>query len=100
MATFGSAEDLGLLADAGEWEATEAKRQVVLGDGAGWIKTQASEHFPDAVKMLEGPHLWRQIRNAVRTLQPGKQRARRTWRKEQDEVHLPSLWEGKRWLIC
>ena len=61
----------------------------VLGDGAEWIKTQADEHFPDAVKILDGPHLWRKIRDAVRALQPGKRPARRAWRKEQYEVLLP-----------
>jgi hypothetical protein len=26
---------------------------VVLGHGANWIKTQAQEHFPEAVRVLE-----------------------------------------------
>ena len=39
-------------AAACELGATEAKQQVVLGDGAQWIKTQAQEHFPEAVKIL------------------------------------------------
>ena len=43
VATFGPAEELGTLtyAAADELGATEAKQQVVLGDGATWIKTQA-----------------------------------------------------------
>ena len=32
-------------AAACELEATEANQQVVLGDGAEWIKTQAGQHF-------------------------------------------------------
>jgi hypothetical protein len=61
VATFASAEDVGTLtyAAACELGATEANQQVVLGDGAEWIKTQAHEHFPDAVKVLDWPHLWR-----------------------------------------
>lgn len=76
--------------------ATEARHQVVLGDGADWIKTQASEHFPDALKILDWPHLWRKIQAAVRALQPGKHSARRAWRKAQYEVLLPLLWQGER----
>lgn len=89
MATFGPAEAIGQLtyAAACELHATEAKQQVVLGDGAEWIKTQANEHFPDAVKILDWPHLFRKIRDAVRALQPGKRADRRAWRKE-DIVNL------------
>ena len=83
-------------AAACELEATQAKQQVVLGDGADWIKTQAQEHFPDAVKILDWPHVWRKIQNAIRALQPGKRAARRRWRQEQDEVLLPLLWQGER----
>jgi hypothetical protein len=97
-ATFGPAEEVGRLtyAAASELGATEAPRQVVLGDGADWIKTQADVHFPDAVKILDWPHLWRKIQNAVRALQPGKHAARRAWRKAQYEVLLPLLWAGER----
>jgi len=97
VATFGSAEDVGRLTYEAAWElgATEAKQQVVLGDGADWIKTQAEEHFPEAVKMLDWPHLWRKIRDAVRAVQPGKRAARRAWRKAQYELLLPLLWQGE-----
>jgi hypothetical protein len=97
IATFGTAEEVGMQTYAAACQlcATEASKQVVLGDGAEWIKTQASEHFPEAVKILDWPHLWRKIRDAVRSLQPGKRAARRTWRKEQYEILLPLLWEGQ-----
>jgi Uncharacterised protein family (UPF0236) len=98
VATFGPAEDVGTLtyAAACALHATEASKQVVLGDGADWIKTQAHEHFPDAVKILDWPHLWRKVRDAVRSLQPSKRAEHRAWCKEQYEVLLPLLWEGKR----
>jgi transposase len=98
VATFGSAEDVGMLTytAASTLGATEAKRQVVLGDGADWIKTQAEEHFPEAVKILDWPHLWRKIRDAVRAVQPGKHAVRRAWRKAQYEVLLRLLWQGQR----
>ena len=96
VATFGPAQELGMLtyAAACKLGATEAKQQVALCDGADWIKTQAHEHFPDAVKVLDWPHLWRKVRHAVRALQPDKRAARRAWRKEQDEILLPLLWQG------
>ena len=98
VATFGPAEEVGRLtyAAACTLNATEAQRQVVLGDGADWIKTQAQEHFPDALKILDWPHLWRKIQAAVRAVQPGKHPARRAWRKAQYEVLLPLLWQGGR----
>lgn len=98
MATFGSADELGRLtyAAACELQATEARRQVVLGDGADWIKAQADEHFPAARKILDWPHLWRKVRDAVRSLQPGQRASRRTWRKQQYELLLPRLWQGER----
>lgn len=97
VATFGPAEEVGRLAYAAACDlgAPEARQQVVLGDGADWIKTQADLHFPDAVKVLDWPHLWRKVQAAVRALQPGKRPTRRAWRKAQYEVLLPFLWTGK-----
>lgn len=69
---------------------------MILGDEADWIKTQANKHFPEAIKILDWPHLWRKVCNGVRALQPGKRAARRAWRKEQYEVLLSLLWEGER----
>src|SRR5579885_2732236 len=45
VATFGSAEEVGMLTymAASALGATEARQQVVLGDGADWIKPQAEE---------------------------------------------------------
>lgn len=98
VATFGSAEEVGRLtyAAACALGATQAQQQVVLGDGAEWIKTQAEEHFPDALKIRDWPHLWRKIQAAVRALQPGQHAARRAWRKSQYELLLPLLWAGER----
>src|SRR5689334_8858342 len=71
VATFGPAEEVGLLTSAAacELEATEARHQVVVGDGAEWIKTQAEDHFPDAVQVLDWPHLWRNVQAAMCALQ-------------------------------
>jgi hypothetical protein len=45
--------------------------------------------------VLDWPHLWRTIRDAVRAVQPGQRAARRGWRKEHYEVLLPLLWTGE-----
>ena len=97
VATFGSAQEVGRLtyAAASELAATQAKQQVVLGDGASWIKTQANLHFPEAVKILDWPHLWRKIRDGIRAVQPGPRASRRKWRKEHYDVLLPLLWTGQ-----
>lgn len=98
VASFGPAEEVGVLASAaaGEWGATEARRQVVLGEGAPWITTQAHEQFPDAVKILEWPPRFRNVRDAIRALHPGKRADRRAWRKQQHEVLFSLRWQGQR----
>lgn len=63
MATLGSGEQGGRLTytvTCALW-AEETRQQVVVGEGADWIKTQADLHFPQAVKILNWPHLWRII---------------------------------------
>ncbi len=35
----------------------QAKRQVVLGDGAKWIWNLATEHFPDAIQIVDRFHV-------------------------------------------
>ena len=97
VATLGTAEAVGRLtyAAAGDLGAAEAPQPVVLGDGADWTTTQASEHFPEAVKILDWPHLWRKVQAAVRALQPGRSTARRVWRQQQYAVLLALLWAGE-----
>jgi hypothetical protein len=66
VATFGVAGDLGRLATACHM-------------GIQWITPQAEEPFPQAAQMLDGSHMWRTVRDAVRSLPPGKQSARPAW---------------------
>jgi hypothetical protein len=77
-------------------EATEARTHVVAGDGADGINTQSDDHVPEAVHILDWPHLCRTIQAAIRALQPGKRAARRAWRTEQSEGLFPLRWEGER----
>jgi hypothetical protein len=76
IATFEQAERRGALTYAAvdALGATARPQQVVLGDGAAWIKTQADWHFPDAIKILNWAHLERSVHQAIRTACPGKER--------------------------
>lgn len=97
VATFEPANVLGTLSYAAtcQLQAQEAPTQVVVGDGAHWIKTQADVHFPQAVKILDWPHLWRKIHAAIRAVRPGQSKPAREWRKGQYETLSPLLWQGQ-----
>jgi hypothetical protein len=94
VATFGDSERLGVLAyaAASELGGEEAKRQQVLGDGAGWIKTQADLHFPRALKTLDWGHLERVVHKAIRVALPGE--GKRAQRKELHGSIPERLWNG------
>lgn len=95
VATFASSEQVGKLtyAAACELGAEEAGEQVVLGDGANWIKSEAALHFPEAVRILDWSHLWRVVQAAVRAARPGP-----TWRSVRRECYQSlkeALWHGQ-----
>lgn len=95
VGTFGSSNRLGVLACAAceVLGGHEANRQSVLGDGAGWIKTQARQHFAVAVKILDWGHLWRVVAKAVRAARPGK--VYKCERKRLYECLREHLWRGR-----
>lgn len=94
-ATFGSAEQIGTLtyAAAARLNGVDSVDQVVLGDGAEWIKTQAAWQFPDALKILDWSHLERAMHKAIRAARPGKER-----KGERKQLYTDvggALWEGR-----
>lgn len=97
VATFEPASRLGILSYAAtcQLQAEEAPRQVVVGDGADWIKTEADMHFPQAVKILDWPHLWRKVHAAIRAVRPAQSQSAREWRKGQYEILSSVLWQGQ-----
>ncbi len=97
VATFEPASVLGRRSYAATCMlgAEEAPTQVVVGDGAEWIKTEADLHFPQAVKILDWPHLWRKIHAAIRAVRPGQSKPARQFRKGQYETLSPLLWQGQ-----
>jgi hypothetical protein len=84
VATFQGAARVGELAYAAarDLDGDRAHEQVALGDGADWIKRQVDLHFPDAVRILDWPHLERCVRRAIRAARPGT-----TGREERHELY-------------
>jgi hypothetical protein len=94
VATFGSADGVGLLAyrAAEELGGVGAAEQRVLADGAPWIKTQAEEHFPGALCILDWPHPERAIHKAIRAAKPGPEH--KELRRELHRTIPERLWCG------
>lgn len=94
VATFGSSEQVGALAYAAAVTlgGDAAGEQVVLGDGAAWIKTQTDRHFPQARGILDWAQVDRALHTAIRAARPG-----RTHQALRRAVHraIPDLlWHG------
>lgn len=94
VATFGDGERVGLLtyAAAQALQGDAAPQQTVLGDGAGWIKTQTALHFPAATTILDWPHLARAVHKAIRAARPGV--ANKARRREAHQTIPALLWRG------
>ena len=94
VATFGDSEQVGALAYAAATAlgGDNATEQLVLGDGAEWIKTQTARHFPDAVGILDWAHVARALHKAIRAARPG--RAHRDLRRELHRSLPDLLWHG------
>jgi hypothetical protein len=95
VATFGSSEQVGALAYAAAVTlgADATGEQLVLGDGAEWIKTQTSLHFPEARGILDWAHVDRALHKAIRVARPG-----RTHQALRHALHraIPDLlWHGE-----
>lgn len=95
VATFASSEQVGELAyaAAAALGATAAPLQLALGDGAAWIKTQVAWHFPDALGILDWPHLARAVHQAIRAARPGP--AHRALRRQLHQQVPDALWHGE-----
>jgi hypothetical protein len=94
VATFGDSAQVGALtyAAATALGGEAAQEQLVLGDGAEWIKTQAMLHFPQALGILDWAHVARALHKAIRAARPG--RAHRDLRRELHRSLPDLLWHG------
>ncbi len=95
VATFGTGEELGELAYAAcvALGGEDADEQVVLADGAEWIKSEADMHFPWSHKILDWPHVARAVHKAIRAARPGPKH--RQLRRELHERLGEALWHGQ-----
>ena len=95
VATFGSSAQVGALTytAAVALGGDRAPAQVVLGDGAEWIKTQRALHFPAAIAILDWPHVARRLHTAIRAARPGV--ARRAERRALHRTIPEHLWHGR-----
>jgi hypothetical protein len=95
VASFEGSKELGMLAysAASALGAEKASQQIVLGDGAEWIKREAKEHFPEALTILDWAHVARSVHKAIRSARPGK--AFRTMRASLHQGVADLLWHGR-----
>jgi hypothetical protein len=94
VATFEPASMLGkLAAHAVEEMGLQTHPQVVVADGAHWIKKETATHFPQAERILDWPHLWRTIRKAADAVGLLRECSEQAHRKQVEQVkHW--LWHG------
>ena len=95
VASFEGSKEIGMLAyaAASALGAERASQQVVLGDGAEWIKTETKEHFPEALTILDWAHVARSVHKAIRSARPGK--AFRAVRASLHQSVADLLWHGR-----
>jgi len=94
-ATFAEAKVLGkLAARAVQQMGSGSSEQVVIADGAQWIKTQTQHHFPKATCILDWPPLWRTLAKAVRAVALQREADSR-WVKSQLRQLGDWLWKGE-----
>ncbi len=69
----------------------QAKRTVVIGDGAHWIWNLAAEHFPGATQILDWYHAATYVWQAAHALYGEDTDFAKQWAKQ----HLDLLWDGQ-----
>ena len=63
----------------------QAKRQVVLGDGAAWIWNLADEQFPEAIQILDLYHVKEHLHDVARAIYGPDNELGRQWAKQRCE---------------
>lgn len=65
----------------------QARRRVVLGDGAKWIWNLASEHFPDAIQIVDRFHVKQHLAEVAKAIYGANSDLGNTWvRLRYDEL--------------
>jgi hypothetical protein len=81
VAAIESAKQFGLRIYTEAWRRgwAQAKKKVVIGDGAAWIWNLASQHFPGAVQIVDIYHARQHLWELAAKLYPNDETARRQW---------------------
>ena len=69
----------------------QAKRLIVIGDGAHWIWSLADEHFPGAIQIVDWYHASAYVWQAAHALYGEGTDLAKHWAKQ----HLDLLWAGQ-----
>lgn len=96
VATFAPAKQLGELAAAAAQSVKQDPKQpqVVIADGASWIKTEQQRHFPGATCILDWAHLWREVRGTLQAIGRAKDLSSDQQRSQQF-LYRSRLWQGE-----
>lgn len=87
IATFGQ----HLWLEAQRRGLAQAKRCIVIGDGAHWLWQLAEEHFPDGIQILDWYHASTYVWKAAHAIYGEGTDFAKQWAKQQ----LDRLWQGQ-----
>ncbi len=78
-----TAEEFGKRLYLESWKRgwSQAKKKVVMGDGAEWIWNLAEQHFPGAVQIVDLYHARQHLWGLARSLYPNDEANRKAWMK-------------------
>jgi hypothetical protein len=79
-----------LFAEAVRRGLEQARRVVVLGDGAIWIWNMADEYFPGAIQIVDYRHAQEHLSEIAKLVAPHDEKARAAWKKPFADL----LWDG------
>ncbi|BAY95195.1 MULTISPECIES: ISKra4 family transposase [unclassified Tolypothrix] len=71
---------------------TKPTKTVVIGDGAHWIWSMASEQFPGSVEILDFFHLSEYVWSVAKAAYPNKEDTQKDWVKTQQQLLKKSEW--------
>ncbi|BAZ70834.1 hypothetical protein NIES4106_56310 (plasmid) [Fischerella sp. NIES-4106] len=71
---------------------TKPTKTVVIGDGAHWIWSMASEQFPGSVEILDFFHLSEYVWAVAKAAYPNNEDSQKNWVKTQQQLLKKSQW--------
>jgi len=76
-----TAEEFGRRLYAEAWKRgwSRARKKVVIGDGAEWIRNLTAQHFPDAIQIVDLYHARQHLWGVARALHPSDAAKQKAW---------------------